>query len=93
MKDIKLPLAVDTDGKSSVTLLFAYIAFIIACMANAYLLYKDVTAGTVSSLTLFFGSMIFYRLRKLDKVKFDLDDKSFELEGSDDVQESSKENK
>lgn len=85
MKDIKLPFAIDgKTGEPSVTLLFAYIAFILATLASSYLLYRDVVAGTVSSLTLFFGTLVFYRLRRLDKVKFDLDDKSFELESSED---------
>lgn len=83
MKDIKLPLAIDKDGQPSVTLLFAYIAFILATLACGYLLYKDSLSGTVSALLLFFGTLVFYRMRKLDKVKFDLDDKSFELDAED----------
>ena len=83
MKDFELPFAIDkVTKKPSVTLLFAYVAFILATLASGYLLYRDVIAGTVSCLTLFFGTLVFYRLRRLDKVKFDLDDKSFELESS-----------
>jgi len=85
MKDLKLPFAVDRKtGEPSVTLLFAYVAFIIACTVITYLSYKDITAGSIGALTLFFGSLVFYRLRRLDRVKFNLDEKSFELESSED---------
>lgn len=80
MKDIKFPFLIDNDGKPSITLLFAYFAFILAVGACVYLLTRDALSGTMGALVLFFGCLVTYRMRKLDKVKFDLDDKSFELD-------------
>lgn len=88
MKDIKLPFLIDGDsGKPSVTLMFAYISFVIACVVVAYLTYKDATAGSVGALTLFFGSLVIYRLRAIDKLKFSLKEQSFEIEDTPDTKE------
>lgn len=85
MKDFDFPLAVDKNtGKSSVSLFFVYITFMLALVAVGYTLATDAFIGTMAALALFFGCYILYRMRSLDKVKFDLANKSFELE---DVQE------
>lgn len=84
MKDFEFPFAKDkVTNKPSVTLLFAYVSFILATLACGYLLYKDAIAGTVSSLMLFFGTVIFYRMRRIDSFKFNLEEKSLEIDGAD----------
>lgn len=86
---IRLPMAHDgTTGKPSVTLLFVYVAYIIAASIVIYLTVKDQIAGSAAALMFFFGCLIMYRIRHLDKIKVDLDDKSFDIEDNT----SSKEN-
>ena len=88
MKDIGFPFAIDkATGRPSVTLFFAYVAFIISLVAVGYLLYKDVLAGTTAALMLFFGCAVLYKMRNLDKMKFDLQNRSFELEDTPDTKE------
>ena len=52
--------------------------------STVYLVLKDPLAGAIQSGIIWTLSMVFYRLKKLDSVKFDLDDKSFELKGGED---------
>lgn len=92
MKDFEFPFAKDkTTGKSSATLFFAYVGFLIAGMSVMYLLNVDAIAGTIASLVLFFGCLILYRLKQLDKVKIDLQNKSVELEDVQDTEEKKNE--
>jgi hypothetical protein len=86
--------------KPSVTLLIFYTGLILSTISIA-LLHQDpdkyLSATLVTLLFLSLG-FVFYRLRNLDKVKLDLDDKSIELEGGRDEQtrsdtRSSEENK
>lgn len=86
---IKFPMAYDgTTGKPSVTLLFAYISYIIAASIVIYLTVKDQIAGSAAALMFFFGCLIMYRVRHLDKLRVDFDDKSIDIEDNT----SSKEN-
>ncbi len=83
MKDFNFPFMIDKlNNKPSVTLLFAYFAFILATISCGYLLYRDAIAGTVSSLMLFFGTLLFYRMRMVDKFSFDIENKKFEVEAT-----------
>ena len=80
MRDFEFPFAKDkTSGKSSVTLFFAYVSFLLAAIVTGYLVYKDAIAGTVSALMLFFGCLLMYRLRRLDSFSIDLDDKQISV--------------
>lgn len=81
MKDFEFPFALDkVTGKSSATLFFAYVAFMVALLATGYLVYKDAIAGATSALMLFFGCLVLYKMRHLDKMKFDIEKRSLELE-------------
>ena len=85
VEGLKLPYAHDpATGQASVTLLFPYIVFILALIANAILLYKDTFTGTVTAIIFWAVAMIFYLIRRLSKAKIDLDDKSIELDGEAD---------
>lgn len=86
---LRLPFARDAaNGKPSVTLLFAYISFVLAICANIYFILKDPQMGTILSITTWAIALVFYRLRSLDHVKFDLDDKSIELDGDEEKNDS-----
>lgn len=72
-------------GEPSITLFFAYTTFILT-FASAILLhiFPDLLNASVYTLIFWVIAFVFYRLRKLDKIKIDLDDREIELEGSDD---------
>ena len=75
-------------GKPSVTLLFFYITFCItACViisSSTMLIIKgQYFQATIMPMLYWFSAFIFYRLRRLDSVKINLEEKSVELEGSD----------
>lgn len=83
-KGIKLPMAYDFITKMpSVTLLFPYVAFIVLTYAEVLLIQKDPMEGSLVALGVWFLATVLYMIRKISKAKFDLDDKSFELEGGD----------
>jgi hypothetical protein len=48
-----------------------------------YLTVKDVLAGSVGALMLFFGCLLMYRLRKLDSFSIDMDDRSISVNQKD----------
>lgn len=79
------PFVFDPQRKEpSVTLMFYYIAFVVAnlsiCASSLMLLLQGdyINATIMPTLQLILG-FIFYRLRNLDRVKIDLDDKQIEL--------------
>lgn len=82
-------------GEPSVTLMFFYIAFVLAISTITVssimqLLKGDLVMATVMPTMLLLLGFVFYRLRTLDQVKIDLDDKQIEL-SSDDHDEPKKE--
>ena len=84
-KGLHLPFMHDSvSGKPSVTLLFCYITFVLA-LVSVILLHIKASMFLATSTSLFFWivSVVFYRLRKLDKFKMDLDNKTIELEGEE----------
>lgn len=82
-----VPLAKDGDTPSA-TLTFAYVSFIVAICSEIYFIFKGDPLAATSTAIIFWGlAVVFYRLRKLDHVKFDLDDKEIELSGHDDEEE------
>ena len=87
------PFAHDPEsGKSSVTLLFPYVVFVILVASLVYLhISADPLTANCMTLLTWAIAVIFHRIGKLDKVKFDLDDKSVELDGDDETE--NKENK
>ena len=86
-RGMNLPLAYDHFTKApSITLLIFYVAMVmtVASLTAFHFLPDKLLQPSLLTL-LFLGlSFVFYRMRNLDKVKFDLDDKSIELEGDDD---------
>lgn len=76
-------------GKESVTLFFFLISFTIACIVNIasstlLLIEGDyLTATYAPGVATLFG-FVFYRLRQLDKIKFDWKTKSIEITDEDD---------
>ena len=83
-KGMPLPLAYDASSKGpSITLLIFYVAMIMTVGSlTAFHFAPDKLLQPCLLTLLFLGlSFVFYRMRNLDKVKFDLDDKSIELEG------------
>jgi hypothetical protein len=82
---MKLPFVHDgATGKPSVTLLFTYIAFTLSVISVIVLHLKlDLVVATITTIIFWVLSVVFYLIRNLQKAKFDLDDKSIELEGED----------
>lgn len=73
----------------SVTLLFAYITFVLALVSSIALhFYLSLLTATIASITFWVLAVIFYRLNKLDSVKFNLKDQSFELDADDENEEN-----
>jgi hypothetical protein len=73
-----------TNGKPSVTLLFVYLTFIVSVstlVASSW--YPRFIPPTMIGIGFWSLSMVFYRLRKLDKAKIDLKNDSIDLEGDD----------
>lgn len=82
---LPLPMAHDSvTGLPSVTLLAFYLGILLSVGSLIAYHLNDALLGPVSMTLLFFGmTFVFYKMRGLDKFKVDLDDKSFELEDTD----------
>lgn len=81
---LKFPFAHDpVQKKPSITLLTYYISFYMSVVSLVWLHFSQESV-VATSLTMLFWvlSYIFYRLRKLDKAKISLEDKSIELGSS-----------
>ena len=82
---LNLPLAADpVSGKPSVTLLLMYVANLVAIASLIYLHIKG-DAFTATCMSVLYGVLctVLYMMRKLSKAKFDLDDKSVELDSGE----------
>lgn len=76
-------------SEPSVTLMFFYITFVIASImitasSVLQLMKGDYVMATVMPSMLLMMGFVFYRMRNLDKVKFDLDDKQIEFSNEKD---------
>lgn len=76
-------------NKPSITLLFFYVAFFITALSVGVsslmlLISGQYLSATFVPVLLFCLTFVFYRLRRLDSFKLDLDDKSIELTGNSD---------
>lgn len=88
-RGMHLPMAYDADKEGpSITLLIFYVAMLMTVGSlTAFHFLPDKLLQPSLLTLLFLGlSFVFYRMRNLDKVKFDLDDRSIELEGGNDEQ-------
>jgi cbb3-type cytochrome oxidase subunit 3 len=82
-KGLYLPSAYDSSrNEPSTTLLSFYVGLILSVASLiAYHFLPETLVGPTSMTLLFLGmTFIFYRLRNLDKVKFDIKNQTFELE-------------
>ena len=71
-------------GQKSVTLFFAYITFWLAVFGSVVLYFNtELITATATSIIFWCIAVVFYRLKKLDSLKIDLDDKEIQLNGSD----------
>jgi len=82
--------AVDPETqKPSVTLFFAYVTYLVCLFSIAFLFFKpDVLSPAIVSITVWVISFVLYRMRRLDKLKVDLDDRSIELDAQDEPSEN-----
>lgn len=86
-----IPSAYDHASKGpSVSLLFSHISFYMSAVIIICLSFKDINLGTIAAITQSTLMLVFYLLRRLSKASFDLDEKSFTLEGSEDVTDAKK---
>lgn len=83
---LKVPFAFDAKTKEpSFVLLCAYTTFLLTLVSVIALHFNlSLTIATITSMTFWVIAMIFYRIGNLSKAKFDLDDKSVDLEGESD---------
>ena len=83
---LHLPYAHDAEkGKPSATLLFMYVSFVIAAGSVIALHLKaGLLIATLTAIMFWVLATVFYRIRKLDKFKIDLDDKTIELDADED---------
>lgn len=81
-KGVKLPYGYDPVTKApSITIVFPYITFIIACVSVIGLHFFPKMLVATSMSIFFWGvSVIFYMLRKLSKATIDFDDKLISLD-------------
>ena len=81
-KGIKVPLFYDpVTDMPSITILFPYVSFIIAIISIIALhFYPQFMVGTSFAVVVWVISTVLYMIRKLHKAKFDLDDKTIEIE-------------
>ena len=77
-----------TANKPSVTLMFVYLSFVLAFISLISAHFSLAVIPATAMCILFWSlSVVFYRIRKMDKAKFDLDDKSISIEGNNDDDE------
>lgn len=84
-KGLKWPHAYDNEIKGpSVTLLMFYFATIVMFTSLIFLhFFSSIIVGTLTSIAVWIVGFVMYRMRKLDKFKFDLDDQEIELDSSE----------
>lgn len=83
---VRLPYLYDpTTELPSITLGMLYITSLIMFTSLIALHFQDnLLTSTLTTVMVWLLAYVMYRLRKLDKVKFDLDDKTIELEDTPD---------
>lgn len=88
-KGLKFPYAHDgVSGKPSVTLFFSYVSFYLTIISLIALHFKD--SLLIASITTCVYScimIIFYLIRTIKRAKIDLDDRSLDLEGTENVED------
>lgn len=94
-KGVKLPYAYDPEtDKPSITLMFYWITSFLSIISLVLLHTKVIEYGaTGMALGFVLMAFVMYRLRKLDKVKIDVDDQSIELENNGEKNEEKNDTK
>jgi len=84
---LKIPFAYDSAAKApSVTLLFAYVTFIIAAVSVIlHHIFDGLFVPTVTSIGFWVIAYVIYRMRKLDKFKFNFEERSITLDSEDET--------
>lgn len=79
---LRFPFAYDpVRNKPSVTLLFPYITFVLAVLSTIALHFKaSLAIASWTSIGFWIIATVLYMMRHLTRAKFDLDDKSIELD-------------
>lgn len=87
-----LPVAYDASrGEASVTLFFMYIANIVAICSILWLHSKgEPLTATLTAAIYSIVWTVLYMMRRIQKAKFDLDDRSVDLEADDEQDANSK---
>jgi len=82
---VRLPYAYDpTTAKPSITLLQFYVSWLLMfCSLIALHVKPSLWPASAGCMVWWAMSVIFYRLRRLDKAKINLDEKSIELESTE----------
>lgn len=80
--NIKLPLLLDTStNKNTLTGLFAYVAFILACLSViAYHFRANLFVPCTVTISFWLIAVILYMIRHLNKAKIDLEHRTLDLE-------------
>lgn len=85
LSTLKPPFMLDpSTGRADLTYMLSYLAGISAIISAILVVAEKATIeSSLNFSLLLIICLVFYRLGRLDKVKFDLDDKSFELDSED----------
>lgn len=89
---LPLPMARDSvTNLPSVTLLAFYLGLCVSVTSLIAYHFEDSLLGATSMSLLFFAmTYVFYKLRQLDKVKFDIKNQSLELEDEQEKEDNEK---
>jgi len=83
---INIPVAND-QGIPSLTMFFAYVSFLAVLASLIYIhIFPDKILPTIASISVWVIALVIYKMRKLDKFKFNLQEKSFELDAQDELE-------
>lgn len=86
---LRIPFAFDSvSQKPSITLLFAYITFVLMTLSLIGLhFYKEILQATLVSILVWVLAVVFYKFKEFDRFKVNLKDQSVDLEDTPDVKE------
>lgn len=82
---LKLPMAFDgVNERPSATLFFTYFTYLLTVASIIYTFFdNNAFTPVVSSIILFVICLTIYRIRRLDSVELDLDDRSIKIKGNE----------
>lgn len=91
-KGVKLPYGYDPVTKQpSITILFPYITFVIACISVILLhIFEGMLVAAATSIFFWASAVIFYLLRKLEKASIDFNNRKISLDSGDNCETKNK---